>query len=57
MPSNINPNSDYTALFKDAIENIYKYSIPEKQTKRIQLALSNTYEKQLEKIEYYLAEC
>jgi glycosyltransferase involved in cell wall biosynthesis len=49
-------NENLPALFKKVISNIDYYNGPELQRKRIEYALNNTYEKQIDRIELHLNE-
>jgi hypothetical protein len=51
-----NQNKELPAIFKQAVENISDYNSEELRKKRIDLALSHTYEKQLIKLEKIIAE-
>lgn len=44
-------NDNYVELFKKMVENYAALNTPEKRQKRIALALNNTYQKQIERIE------
>jgi exosome complex RNA-binding protein Rrp4 len=45
---------NYTELFSSVINNIEAYNSVEQQTKRINYALENTYEKNIQKINQFL---
>jgi hypothetical protein len=49
-------NENYPALFQKVISNLEYYNNPELQRKRIEYALDNTYEKQIERIEKIINE-
>ena len=49
-------NKNLPALFKKVINNLDHYNSPEKQRKRIEFALDNTYEKQIQRIEKIISE-
>ncbi len=44
-------HKEYSALFRDVLENIARFNAPELQKKRISFALDNTYTRQIERIE------
>ncbi len=47
-------NDNLPTLFKNVISNLEYYNSPEMQKKRIEFALDNTYEKQIQRIENYI---
>jgi hypothetical protein len=49
------PENDYETFFVEAIRNIDQYNSAELSIRRIELALENTYENQVDKIENYLS--
>ena len=49
-------NENLPALFKHVVENLEEYNQPEKQRRRIQFALENTYKKHIDTITSFLAE-
>ncbi|MBN2663705.1 MAG: glycosyltransferase [Bacteroidales bacterium] len=51
-----NNNKKYPDLFKKVISNLEFYNSPELQRKRIEFALDNTYEKQIQRIEKIISD-
>jgi hypothetical protein len=51
-----NQNKDLPAIFKQAVEDIANYNSEELRQRRIDLALSHTYQKQLRKLEKIISE-
>jgi len=56
IPMTFEKNEDFPALFQKVITNLEYYNSPELQKKRIEYALDNTYEKQIERIEKIISD-
>ncbi len=56
IPMSFEKNEDFPALFQKVINNLEHYNSPELQRKRIEYALDNTYEKQIQRIEKIISE-